>query len=161
MSLKQPEVVTGARGPRDETKVITVDPSNVSDRAQVAGAIPEGEVWFQAQYSRLRVQLTAPQDEKLPDGRVRREAPIVAQFNNAMLRLKKSKPKEARIIELLDEHESKGRLFWNFQDVVDRQEKAEREKAIAVLANPKQRALIVEALKAEGADFSLPVGGKA
>jgi hypothetical protein len=113
-------------------------------------------VWYQARYTQYRKQLTAPKDVHLPDGRVKTDAPIVAQFKDAMLRLKLSKEKDRRIHELLQEDDNLGVMFWNFQDVIDRGKRQERERAISVLQDPEQKRLIVEALRAEGQDFALP-----
>lgn len=154
MANRSPSVVTGARGPRD-----TRPPKAVSDPARGAAGIPEGEVWYQGRYSRLRIQLTAPQDEHLPDGRVRTHRPIVAQFEQSFLKLKLSKERHKRTHELLQEHEKFGQLFWDFQDALEQKAEQEREQATAVLRDPAQKAIILKALQAEGIDFDLPKAG--
>lgn len=149
MAVKNPEIVAGARGPRS-----TRTPKESAD--QVQGQVPEGQVWYQSKYARYRIQLTAPKDVHLPDGRVKTDAPIVAQFEGAMLKLNLKKEKDRNANELLQEHENLGTMFWNFQDVLDKKRADERERAITVLQDPEQKRLIVEALRAEGVDFALP-----
>jgi hypothetical protein len=152
--MGNPETITGARGPAEERSSLVQQ--KLAERRTGAVEIPENEVWYQARFTRYRVQLTAPQDNRLPDGRILRTNPLVAQFDNAMLRLKKDKEKDAKKIELLEEHPSLGRDFWHFADVLEQQKTQEREQAVDVLADPDQRKLIIEALKAEGGDFELP-----
>lgn len=158
MSHGTPEVITGARGPRDEREAIVA----AAQAKRIPGPveIPANEVWFQAKYTRYRVQLTAPADQRLPDGRVLRENPVVAQFEGTMLKLKKDNKKDAKKIELLMAHPRFGTDFVDFSTVLANAKTAERDRATAVLQDPEQRRLIVEALKAEGVDFDLPTPPK-
>lgn len=155
---RQPEVVTGARGPYDVRKAQAAA-ARASEPTQ-GPRIPEDEVWFQGSYARLRIQLTAPIPDRLPDGRVVRLPALVGQFEGAMLRLKKSKEEDAKKIELLRAHPQYGTLFWDFQDVLDQQDEDARTQVTTTLrtqlADPKQRKLILDALSAEGVDFVLP-----
>lgn len=150
--MANPEIVTGARGPRGTRPPKSAEPESV----QAAGGIPENEVWYQARYARLRVQLTAPQDTKLPDGRIIVSEPTVAQFDQSMLKLNLDKEKDKKIHNLLQEHVNLNNTFWNFQDVLDQAKRDEREAAIKPLRDPDQRRLIIEALQAEGVDFEMP-----
>lgn len=150
---KTPEVLTGARGTADERAAIAAE--KAAKRSPGVVEVPENEIWFQGKYTKLRVQLTAPEDVRLPDGRVKRGKPLVAQFDGGFLRIKKNKKNE-ELIQLLSEHESYGINFWNFQDVVEKQRKAETDKVVQILQDPKQRELILASLKAEGVDFVLP-----
>jgi hypothetical protein len=154
MSLTNPEVIAGARGPREERDALAR--SQAAERTQVRTAIPEGEVWYQGLYSKLRIQLTAPIADRLPDGRVRQDKALVAQFDNYFLRLKLSHKKDKALYDLLEEHPSKDKLFWNFSKVIEKRDQDARDKAVAVLQDPGQRELILQALKAEGVDFQLP-----
>ena len=155
MSLREPEVIAGARGPREERK--TLGDAHTAKRGTGVATIPDGEVWYQARHSRLRVQLTSPPDVILPDGRVKRELPIVAQFDQSFLKLNPvKKEKDRKIAALLAEHPSLGTGFWNFQDVLDTQQKQDRDRTLTVLQDPDQRKLIIEALKADGVDIELP-----
>jgi hypothetical protein len=154
MSLKEPEVLTGARGGPEERKQLGA--AQAAKRGTGPDEIPANEVWFQARFTRYRVQLTAPQDQKLPDGRVLRENPIVGQFDKAMLRLRKDIKKDAKAIELLRKHRSYGRDFWDFADVLEQMRQKEVDDAVSVLKDPSKKALILAQLKAEGVDFVLP-----
>lgn len=149
-----PEMITGARGPRDQRTAQAE--AQVAERRPGALVIPDNEVWFQAKYRRYRVQLTAPQDERLPDGRIRRGAPIVAQFDDYFLRLKLDKKKDEEKLNYLLEHDSLGTDFWNFQTILDAQKESARTQAVSTLADPEQRKLIIAALQAEGVEFELP-----
>lgn len=152
MSLGNPEVLTGARGPQDE---VIEKPKARPGRYQ---QIPEGKVIFQAIAGRYRLQLTAPEDLRLTDGRIQRgERPLVAQFAEYMLVC--DEKKDAKMIELIRAHPDFGREFWDLKDkLVLAKEKQTKSAVDFVLgADEDQKAAILEALlQGKSADFDLP-----
>jgi hypothetical protein len=159
VSLNNPDVIAGARGPRDERDAIVK--ARNAERPAGPVEIPDGEVWYQSRYSRYRIQLTSPEIQRLPDGRIMGDRPIVAQFVDGFLRLKPEKNKlDKKTVELLTDHPQLGNLFWNYEDTLRRVKQAQVEQATSVLRDPEKRKLIVAALQAEGVQFDLPAPSK-
>lgn len=153
---RTPEVLTGARGPRDER--LALEQAAIAKRLPGLPSIPEGQVWFKSKYYRLRVQLTAPEDVRLPDGRLKRGVGLVVQFNEGFAKL--NEKKDAERIQLLRERENFGIDFWDFQTEIDAMVKEQQENAVTVLRDPRSREAIVKQLIAEGVDFALPTRSK-
>lgn len=146
-----PEVVTGARGPRDERERERMNTEANSGMT----AVPKGKVVFQAIGARYRIQLTAPEERKLSDGRVVRDKPLVAQFAEHFLLL--DEKKDAQSIELIKAHESYGVDFWDFADILEKKKQKQVEDTRKILADPEVKARILAELKASGdTDFALP-----
>lgn len=150
IQLRQtPEVVTGARGPREERNAV------VAGTKRNPVAFDGDEIVFQSRYANHRIQVTAPPDMKDPfTGRITQGRPKVAQFRDHILRVKK---KDQDTIEWLSEHPAFRRDFWLFSEVQEAARAAEREQAKRVLADPEQRAALLAELKESGElDFTLP-----
>lgn len=143
----QPQVITGARGPRELVH---------AKRSQGPVAIPDGKRVYQAVAARYQLQLTAPGDERLPDGRILRgKKPLKVMFSEFFVTLDEAKDAEA--ILMLEEHPDFGRDFWNFQAILDSQKEARINQALEVLRDPDARQAITQALAASGDDdFKLP-----
>lgn len=151
-----PEIVTGARGPRE-----LVAPKEI--RGPVG--IPEGKRVFRAKATRYRLQLSAPEDLRLGDGRiVKGPKPLVAQFGEGFLIL--DLKKDADRIGLITQHvdyKGNGGLddVWDFADEIAEARENRLSTAVqtALQATPEERAAILEALAAGDAeDFKLPPG---
>lgn len=145
---RQPEVITGYRGPRDETREAAP--------ASPAKAIPEGKTVFQFIASRYRLQLTAPRSIVLPDGRIEPGArPLVVVADEGFKTL--DNKKDAKTIELVRQHNYYGTDFWDYSETLKGIQEARTKSAISVLDDPESRAKIIEALKQMGEDvFKLP-----
>ncbi len=155
MSVREPQVIEGARGPRDARD----EQYGNAPRPTGLDQVPAGKRVYQSLAASYVLQLTSPEDERLPDGRIKKGAkPIRAQFKGGFLIV--DEKKDAVMIGMLDESDynqaNGGSDFWDFQKVLDGIVKARRDQAVSVLGNPADRAAIIEALKAEGIDFELP-----
>lgn len=151
MATRTPEVITGYRGPRDETRPAAP--------AAPAKLIPEGKTVFQFVASKYRLQLTAPKSRTLPDGRIEAgDRPLVVVADEGFKTLDNVKDKKT--IQLIRDHQYFNTDFWDYADVVKGVQEARTAQAIATLADPDARAAIVEALKQMGEDgFKLPGKG--
>jgi len=152
VSVRTPQVLEGARGPRDERT------AKASPQAAGRDQIPQGKRVYQSLAAKYRLQLTTEEDVRLPNGRVVPGRPKTAQFEEQFLVLDTVKDKA--VIELLDtsayNRANGGDQFWDFQFVLDGIVEARRNQAIQILSNPDDRAAIIAALVAEGVDFELP-----
>lgn len=150
---QEPGIIQGARGPKD------VRDTSVSDKlarkaAQLQRA-PEGKVRYQAAYANLRIQVTAPSDQRDPfTGRILPGRPKAAQFRNHFYDVSE---KETDTIQWLDEHPAYGKKFWRLEDVIAEAKRQQVESVRKFLIDPENREAVLEALKTSGiADFQLP-----
>lgn len=148
-----PEVITGARGPRDVRDAQAADQK--AKRNSGLGRQPEGKVRFQSRFANLRIQLTAPPDLRDPfTGRLTPGRPKAAQFKDHFYDVDAT---DTDRLGWLKEHPSYGKNFWLWSDVMEAAKKAELENVRQILKDPEQRAAVLEALKESGVeDFSLP-----
>ena len=156
MSVKNPQVIEGARGPRDERTALATALPSTGNRDH----IPDGMRVYQSAAAKYQLQLTSPDDVKTPDGRTIAGKPIKAIFSDGFLVLTTKKPADAAMIKFLEESEyntaNGGTDFWDFQTVLDGIVSARRQSAVSILGNPEDRAAIIAALVAEGIDFDIP-----
>ena len=137
-----PEVITGARGPRD------VRESQVAEkRAKKALGLkkaPEGKVRFQSAFANLRIQLTAPPDLRDPfTGRVQAGRPKAAQFRDNFYDVDAS---NTEIMDILKSHPNFGKTFWLLTDVIEIAQKQQVEAVKKQLSDPEFAAAVKEAL---------------
>jgi|SRR5687767_10024050 hypothetical protein len=154
--MPTPEVVDGYRGVRAEREA-----SAVRGSGPAPAAIPAGKVTFQFKTVRYRLQLTAPVEARLTDGRIISGGrALFVQADQGFKTL--DEVKDAETIRMVREHPYFGVDFWDFATVLEKGEKARREQALDVLKDPKQRALVIERLRelqeSGDADFTLPAG---
>lgn len=162
--MGSPEVLTGARAPRSER--MQEAERQRAERAQRGSGIadiPAGKVVFQAVALRYRLQLTAPEERKLSDGRVIRDRALVAKFDDGLIVL--DEKKDAHTIELIRNHQDYGTDFWDFQEKIAQARARKTEEAVKSLADvaatPEGRQRLREALAASGDDdFAAPKAGK-
>ena len=148
-----PEIVEGYRGPRGEHR-----PKAERDTGKV---IPTGMRLFQFRASRYRLQLTAPTDDRLPDGRIKKADKALVVVADEFFKLLDSE-KDKAAIAMLEQHPDYGVDFWDFADTLKQKREEKEREALKVLQDPVSRAKIIEALRASGDDdFSLPASGKA
>lgn len=159
--MPTPEINTGYKSPADERGRVLVRRGPGNDAFV---AIPEGKRVYQFIKGKYQLQLTAPEEVKRSDGTVKRERAmkVIADEYIKILDVKK----DAELIRRLDEHPDNvangGIDFWDFATVLAQGDKDKRDQAVALLSDPKQRAEIIAALKAMGADdFKLPAAPKA
>jgi hypothetical protein len=178
----EPEVLTGPRGPASERAAQALE---ASQRRPGPGAnffvdgIPDGKKVYQFVAERYRLQLTAPYDEKLPDGRVKvadKAKKVTAE--NYLVTLDTVVDKD--IIDLIEgipepgvepfrwntpPHRSLGKDFWDFSNVVETSKRKAIDTAIdtitlntEALKDPVGRKRVIEALMATGGveGFGLP-----
>jgi hypothetical protein len=148
-----PEVITGARGPRD-----TRDAQAAEAKAKRGSGLqraPEGKVRFQSAFSNLRIQLTAPTDIRDPfTGRITPGRPKAAQFRDNFYDVPVA---DVDTLQFLKSHPAYQKKFWLLDDVIAEGKKQQVEQARRVLMDPEQRAAVLEALRESGiSDFSLP-----
>lgn len=146
-----PEVVTGARGPREERKAVAGQAT--AKRNPVA--FGDDKIVFQSRYANHRIQVTAPPDIKDPfTGRLTQGRPKVAQFREHILMVNKSDEDQ---LEWLTNHPNFRRDFWLMSEIIEEGKKQDREQAKRVLLDPEQREAILAELKESGElDFTLP-----
>ena len=146
-----PEVVTGARGPREERKAVAAQ----ATAKQNPVAFGDDKIVFQSRFANHRVQVTAPPDIKDPfTGRLTQGRPKTAQFREHILAVNK---KDDDTIQWLTNHPAFRRDFWLLSDMLAQAKRAEREQVKRVLMDPEQKAMIVAELKESGdLDFTLP-----
>ena len=156
---RTPEMVEGYRTPRADAVAAA------EAKPRPGRIIPEGKTMFQFKGLRYRVQLTAPENSRLPDGTILRGAkPLVVVAEEGFKLL--DNVKDALAIKKLKEHQHYKIDFWDFQDKLDQQQ-AEREASAlatlqdsAALQNPEVRAKVIALLKqSSGEDFELPGAG--
>jgi len=137
-----PEVITGARGPRDVRDAQAADQK--AKRTLGLRKAPEGKIRFQSAYSNLRLQLTAPPDLRDPfTGRVTVGRPKAAQFRDHFYDVKES---DAEILDWLKSHPNFGSTFWLLSDVVEIAKKQQVESVKQQLQDPEFASLVKEAL---------------
>jgi hypothetical protein len=152
--MRTPEVITGARAPRSDR-----DAEIAARRSTGANPVtPEGFITFRAIAASYRVQLTAPEDLRLGDGRILRgEKPLVAVFKNYFLHLNPEKEEDMKKIDLLMNHSHFGIDFFDFAEEQKARKKEKAKEVVEMLADPEGKAAIMEALRASGeVDFELP-----
>ena len=143
------EVISGARGPRDERKTLS-DGSQGNPVAQ-----RPGKIVFQSAFATHRIQVTAPPDIKDPfTGRLTQGRPKTAQFRNNLLAVDES---DDDMLSWLRGHPKFNVEFWLLSDVIAAAKDAQRQVARDVLADPEQReALLAELRESGDLDFTLP-----
>lgn len=149
-----PDVIDGYRSTRDER-----DKQATASKRQAGRAIPDGKVVFQSRGGRYRLQLTAPDEEKQSDGRLRRKRAVVAQFDEFFLVL--DEKKEAEKIGMIREHADYGIDFWDFADTLRQVQERRVEDAVKTFASvdPESRKAILAALAASNDEsFEVPEG---
>lgn len=154
--MPTPEINTGYKSPADERGRVLVRRGPGNDAFV---AIPKGKRVFQFIKGKYQLQLTAPEEVKRSDGTVKRDRAmkVIADEYIKILDVEK----DAELIKRLDEHPDNaangGVDFWDFATVLAQSEKDKRDSAVKLLSDPTQRAEIIAALKAMGADdFKLP-----
>ena len=145
----QAEVISGARGPRDERSTL----SDGSQERPVAQR--KGYIVFQSAFATHRIQVTAPPDIKDPfTGRLTQGRPKTAQFHNNILAVKET---DDDTLTWLREHPKFNVEFWLLSDVIEAAKEEQRKVAKGVLADPEQRAALLAELRESGElDFTLP-----
>ncbi len=152
-----PDIITGARAPRED-RLREIATRRSAGANPVA---PEGFMTFRAIAASYRIQLTAPEDQKLPDGRILRSRPIAVVFNNYFLHLNPEKAEDVQKIEMIMAHPHYGTDFFDFAQEQEKRKKEKAKEFVQVLQDPAGRAAIIEALKASGeTDFVLPKSGQ-
>lgn len=148
-----PEVITGARGPRDVRDAQAAEKKAKRDSG--ISKQPDGKIRFQARYANLRIQLTAPPDLRDPfTGRLTPGRPKAAQFKDHIFDVKADDEEQ---IAWLKEHPKFGVDFWLWSDVMAEAKRRDVEDAKRILTDPDNRAAVLEALKESGvSDFNLP-----
>lgn len=137
-----PEVITGARGPRD------VRDAQANEKKAKRGLglkrAPEGKIRFQAAFANLRIQLTAPPDLRDPfTGRITAGRPKAAQFRNHFYDVDAS---NTEVIDLLKSSPNFGKTFWLLADVIELAEKQQVEDVKQKLQDPEFAKAVREAL---------------
>jgi hypothetical protein len=148
-----PEVITGARGPR-EARALQADEQKAK-RDSGLRKQPDGKVRFQSRYANYRIQLTAPPDLRDPfTGRLTPGRPKAAQFREHEYDVEAN---DTEKIGWLKSHPQFGKTFWLYSDIVEESKRRDVENAKRILEDPEQRAAVLEALKESGVtDFVLP-----
>jgi len=148
-----PEVITGARGPRDVRAAQAEEAK--AKRGSGLQRAPEGKVRFQSAFSNLRIQVTAPVDLRDPfTGRITPGRPKAAQFRENVYDVPIG---DTDTLNHLKTHPGYGVKFWLLDDIIQEAKKVQVEQARRILMDPEQRDAVLEALKESGvSDFSLP-----
>lgn len=148
-----PEVITGARGPREAREITAAEQRAKRDSG--LGKQPEGKIRFQSRFANLRIQLTAPPDLRDPfTGRLTPGRPKAAQFRDHEYDVDAT---DTEKIGWLKDHPAFGKSFWLWSDIVEEAKRQDVQNAKRILADPEQRAAVLEALKESGVtDFVLP-----
>jgi len=157
---RTPEVVEGYRTVRSEAVALA------EARPSPEKLIPAGKTVFQFVANRYRLQLTAPEDSRLPDGRILRGAkPLVIIAEEGFKVLDNVKDKVA--IQMLRDHRDYRKDFWDYQETLNLAQAARESEALKTLENsealqnPEVRAKVVALLKQSGdEDFQLPSAAK-
>jgi len=153
-----PDVIDGARTPRAERNA-----EAATTKRQAGRTIPDGKVVFQARGARYRLQLTAPDDQKLPDGRILKgKQAKVAIFDEYFLTL--DEKKDAEKIQMIRDHQDFGLDFWDFSSTLARIQERRVEEAVKTFqdADPDSKKAILAALAAStDDDFKVPGAAKA
>lgn len=155
---KSPEVLDGYREPASERNARAAE--QAAKRGSGLAPIPEGKRVFQAVALRYMAQLTAPIEQRMTDGRIiKGDRAICAKFDGGLLTL--DVKKDAKTIELLEQHPDYGKDFWDFAKTVADAEKRRLEEASksldALAATPEGRERLRAALEAAGdEDFETP-----
>lgn len=181
--MREPEVITGPRAGYAERAQQAAESAQrrpgPGTKFLVNGAVPAGKKVYKFVASRYRLQLTAPYDEKLPDGRVRAadKAKVVqAEDYFAILDTVKDKDRIDLIEGIPEEgvepfrwmtppHRSLNVDFWDYAIELEAKKKQSIEAAADTLLNntdallnPEVRKRVIEALRATGnvEGFGLP-----
>lgn len=137
-----PEVITGARGPRDVRNAQADEKK--AKRGLGLKKAPEGKIRFQSAYANLRLQLTAPPDLRDPfTGRITPGRPKAAQFRNHFYDVDAS---NTEVLDLVKSSPNFGKTFWLLSDVIALAEKQQVEEVKQKLQDPEFAALVREAL---------------
>jgi hypothetical protein len=137
-----PEVITGARGPRDVREAQANEKK--AKRALGLKKAPEGKIRFQSAFANLRIQLTAPPDLRDPfTGRIQAGRPKAAQFRFHFYDVDAS---NTEVLEIMKSHPNFGKTFWLLSDIVAKAEKQQVETVKKQLQDPEFAAAVREAL---------------
>jgi hypothetical protein len=146
-----PEVITGARGPRDVREAQAQDQK--AKRTLGLKKVPLGKIRFQSSFANLRVQLTTPPDLRDPfTGRVTAGRPKAAQFRDHFYDVDAS---NEEILGYLKEHVNFGKTFWLLSDIVEIAQKQQVETVKQQLQDPEFAAAVKAALE-QGASAEFP-----
>lgn len=155
--MATPEIQDGYRGPRGSQA-----PTQPGTGA--GPHIPAGKVVFKSRNARLKVQLTAPNAERMPDGRiVDAVRPLRADFEDGICILDPKMTVDAKKIEMLRAHRSYkgngGVGFWDYAEELAETKQKRIDDAVKELmsAEPEVRERLRRELEAsKDADFELP-----
>jgi hypothetical protein len=132
--MPEPEVIDGYRAGRSE-RTAEVNSRNAKLVPGAAPVVPAGKRAFQACAAKYRIQITAPQDLRLSDGRLLRgDKAQVVQFNDHMAFL--DVEKDALKIESIEKHAYYGKDFWDFAVIVAKAKEKQAQSALASLSDP-------------------------
>jgi hypothetical protein len=135
-----PEVITGARGPREARELQVAEKR--SKRTLGLGRAPAGKVRYQAAFANLRLQITAPPDLRDPfTGRITVSRPKAAQFRDHFYDVEAT---NKEVIDILQAHPNFGKTFWLLSDVIEIAKKQQVESVKQQLQDPE----FAEAVKA-------------
>lgn len=147
-----PEVITGARGPRDVREAQAADQR--AKRGLGLKRAPEGKVRFQATYSNLCIQLTAPPDLRDPfTGRITVSRPKKAQFRNHFY---DANIGDQEVLDILQQHPNFGKTFWLLDDIIEIAKKNEVEATRKRLQEDPEFAEAVKAALTVDASSEFP-----
>lgn len=167
---REPETIEGAREPRG-VRAETLRNRSAAQRSTGPGIKP-GTRAFVFVAAKYLLQLTSPQDERLPDGRMRHadRAKKVVSVPAALGDKWKGLAvldtvKQKDVIDMLLEHPSYGVDFVDYADILETSRQARVQDAALTLvsdkeamADPTVRAALKVALaEAEGEDFDSPL----
>jgi len=114
---------------------------------------PEGKIRFQAAFSNLRIQLTAPPDLRDPfTGRIQAGRPKAAQFRDHFYDVETS---NEQVLDILKNHPNFGKTFWLLSDVIEIAQKQQVESVKNMLTDPEFAAALKDAL-GQGAASEFP-----
>jgi hypothetical protein len=160
--MSSPEVIDGYRAGRSE-RVAEVNARNAKLGTGAAPTIPSGKRAFQAKAAKYRLQVTAPQDLRLSDGRLLRgDKAQAVQWDGYMVFL--DIEKDALKIEAIEKSPYYGKDFWDFEVIVARAKEKQAQSALTSLTDPSvlstlsqaDREKIVETLLAtQDEDFAV------
>lgn len=137
-----PEVIVGARGPRDVREAQAADAK--AKRPLGLKRAPAGKIRFQAAFANLRIQLTAPPDLRDPfTGRVTAGRPKAAQFRDHFYDVEET---NTEVLDILKSSPNFGKTFWLLSDVVEVAKKQQVESVKQQLQDPEFAAAVREAL---------------
>lgn len=146
-----PEVITGARGPRD-VRASQAEEQKAKRPLGLKRA-PEGKIRFQGAFANLRIQLTAPPDLRDPfTGRVNAGRPKCAQFRDHFYDVDAN---NKEVLDILEAHPALGKTFWHLSDVIEVARKQQVESVKNMMKDPEFAESVREALE-QGASPEFP-----